>query len=215
MRAALGDTRVGKAFVSECSLSYAVGMAARARALTPQARRDSLIAATMPLLREHGREVTTRQIACAAAVAEGTIFRVFASKEELVDAAIAAALDPEPHIAAVAAVDRTGSLEDLMLRLTLLAQERLRGVFELMAAIGMVGPPEYARPHGDWYARLAHLQEEILAPHADELRVPVAEALHVLRLLTFAGTHSHIAKGRELAAEHIVDLVLNGIRKAP
>lgn len=190
-------------------------MSARARALTPQDRRDSLVAATVPLLREHGRDVTTRQIACAAGVAEGTIFRVFATKEELLDAAICAALDPEAYVVAVAAVDRTGSLEDLLLRLTRLAQERLRGIFELMAAIGMVGPPEHVRPHGEWYDRLSELQEELLAPHADELRVPVPEALHVLRLLTFAGTHAHIAKGRELSAEHIVDLVLNGTRKAP
>ena len=42
-----------------------------------------IVAATLPLLLEHGELVTTRQIAEAAGIAEGTIFRVFADKDEL------------------------------------------------------------------------------------------------------------------------------------
>ena len=61
----------------------------RARPMSPEERRDKLIDVTLDLLREHGRAVTTRQIAAAAGVAEGTIFRVVESKEELVEAAIA------------------------------------------------------------------------------------------------------------------------------
>ena len=60
----------------------------------------------MPLLVAHGTNVTTRQIADAAGVAEGTIFRVFADKEAVIDAAVEAALDPAPTEAALAAIDR-------------------------------------------------------------------------------------------------------------
>ena len=43
-----------------------------------------IVEATLPLLLEHGEMVTTRQIAEAAGIAEGTIFRVFADKDELI-----------------------------------------------------------------------------------------------------------------------------------
>ena len=55
--------------------------------MAPDERRAALVDVTLQLLREHGRGVTTRQIAEAAGVAEGTIFRVVDSKEQLVDAA--------------------------------------------------------------------------------------------------------------------------------
>jgi AcrR family transcriptional regulator len=68
----------------------------RVPALPPADRRAALIAVTIPLLREHGLAVSTRQIAEAAGVAEGTIFNVFPDKQSLLGAAVKAAFDPEP-----------------------------------------------------------------------------------------------------------------------
>ena len=76
----------------------------RAAALPPDERRSMIVAATLPLLLEHGDRVTTKQIAEAAGIAEGTIFRVFADKDEVIAAVIEAALDPEPLEAALAAI---------------------------------------------------------------------------------------------------------------
>ena len=63
-----------------------------------------IVAATLPLLLEHGDRVTSRQIAEAAGIAEGTIFRVFADKDEIIAAVIEAALDPAPLEAALAGI---------------------------------------------------------------------------------------------------------------
>ena len=54
-------------------------MTPRAAPLSPDERRRAIVDAVLPLLIEHGRAVTTRQMAEAAGIAEGTIFRVFDS----------------------------------------------------------------------------------------------------------------------------------------
>jgi AcrR family transcriptional regulator len=66
----------------------------RATALPPDERRSMIVAATLPLLLEHGDRVTSKQIAEAAGIAEGTVFRAFADKDELIVAVIEAARPP-------------------------------------------------------------------------------------------------------------------------
>src|SRR3954454_10741580 len=83
----------------------------RAAALPPEERRAAIVAAALPLLAAHGTAVTTREIAEAAGIAEGTIFRVFADKEALIRAAIEKAFDPAPLVAALEAIDRALPLD--------------------------------------------------------------------------------------------------------
>src|SRR6266540_3926294 len=65
----------------------------RAASLPPDERRSMIVAATLPLLLEHGEMVTTRQIADAAGIAEGTIFRVFSDKDAVISAVLEAAVE--------------------------------------------------------------------------------------------------------------------------
>ena len=58
--------------------------------MPPDARRQTIIDAARPLLIASGAQFTTRQVAEAAGVAEGTIFRVFDSKQDLLAAVIVA-----------------------------------------------------------------------------------------------------------------------------
>src|SRR5438105_10569477 len=76
----------------------------RATALPLDERRSMIVAATLPLLIEHGDRVTSRQIAEAAGIAEGTIFRAFGDKDEVIAAAIDSALDQAPLEAALSAI---------------------------------------------------------------------------------------------------------------
>jgi AcrR family transcriptional regulator len=195
----------------------------RATPLPPEARRASIIAATLPLLRIHGTAVTTAQIAMAAGIAEGTLFRVFPDKDSLIRAAICTAFDPSPAERELAGIDRRlGLREQLIAAVTILAR-RVEGVWQLMSMLGMTGPPvreTVGRPRGlagggKPTAALEPLLlqiAEMLEPYSAELRCDPAQAARLLRMMTFAGTHPRIAEGTPLTAAEIVAVVLDGIR---
>ena len=185
----------------------------RARPMTPDDRRQALVDATIPLLHEHGRSVTTKQIADAARVAEGTIFRVFDSKDDLVTAAVEQALDMGPFCAELEAIDLDQDLRARLIDLCTRLQDRFRGIFLLMTAMGMVGPPRAHR----------HMEED--RRHAEKIMVAVVDAdaelltctpvqlVHMLRMLTFSGTHPHISDGHILTPVEIVGTLLDGVLK--
>ncbi len=187
----------------------------RARPLPPDERRAALIAATVPLVCELGTKVTTRQIAEAAGVAEGTIFRVFADKDELVNAAVGAVLDPAPMIAEINGIDLDLPLRERMVQLAGILQRRLMSVFGLMHAMGVKGPPENLKEHRDAVRPVNDMVyaagEALLAADRHRFRYPLREVTRILRLVTFSGSHPLITDGSTLTAEEIVSVVLDGM----
>jgi len=180
--------------------------------MSPDDRRTALIEATLPLLLEHGRTVTSKQIAEAACVAEGTIFRVFDSKDDLVTAALDHAFALEPFLEDLRAVEQAESLRHMLAKLVTLLQIRFRGIFELMTAVGIVGPPKAHRHTEHHREEASAIMADLLAPYEHELAVPVGELVHITRLLTFSGSHPHISEGRILTTDEIVTTVLDGLR---
>lgn len=179
--------------------------------MTPEDRREALVEATLPLLLEHGRGVTTKQIADAAGIAEGTIFRVFDAKDDLVAAAVEKALDMEPFLADLEAVDLDQPLRDRLTTLCTLLQERFRDIFALMTAMGMVGPPKAHRHMEESRRRAERVMVAVVEPDADLLTCTPVQLVHMLRMLTFSGTHPHISDGHVLTPDQIAGTLLDGV----
>jgi AcrR family transcriptional regulator len=72
--------------------------------MTPEERREMIVRTALPLVSEHGAAVTTGQISRAAGIGEATIFRVFADKDELLDACVAEAVRTDHVLGEIAAI---------------------------------------------------------------------------------------------------------------
>lgn len=175
----------------------------RAAALPPGERRAALIEATAPLVLAHGRDLTTRQIAEAAGIAEGTIFRVFPDKDSLIAAVVEHVLDPGPTEALLGEIDPTLDFEARLLVATEIVQNRVRDIWALNALIG--------KDSGRTRRSSLHGLIGVIGPDAARLRTDPAVAAQALIGLTFAGTHPVVRDDSPLAPRDIVDLLLNGV----
>lgn len=183
----------------------------RAAPLTPEARRQSIIAATLPLLRLHGRAVTTSQIAMAAGVAEGTLFRVFTDKDALIDAAMTHAFDPAGTEAELSRIDASLALRDKVVAAAEILSRRIGQIWQLISVMRLPAPPPERKPSSDDDARLRALLASLFEPHRDEIRCEPDQGARLLRALAFAGTHPRMIE-QPLTAHEIASLLLDGIR---
>ena len=189
----------------------ATGAAARpgrATALPADERRAAIVAATVPLLVAVGTKVTTRQIADAAGVAEGTIFRVFADKEAVIDAAVEAALDPASTEAMLASIDRTLGFERQLAEAVEILRSRITEIWQLLSVLGRTSP---AKEH----AKRVDLREltALFEPQRHDLRQPPEVAARLLRGLVLTTSHPALVLGEPLSAEEIVSVLLDGVRE--
>ncbi len=176
-------------------------------------RREALIDATMEALRTQRRPLSTREIAQAAGVAEGTIFRIFASKDELIDAVVAKAFRPNRTLR-VESIPAGLPLRAWLIEFVTIIQDQLQNVFGLMEALGITSPPAAecdAEADADRADRLIAALDRAIAAGGAELRVGAPELFRYLRLLTFAGSHPGISDGEILTPAQIVDVVLTGV----
>jgi AcrR family transcriptional regulator len=199
--------------------------ATRAPALPPEQRRQAIVEAILPLLVEHGGGVTTRQLAEAAGVAEGTLFRVFEDKAALLHAAAHSVLDPDRAWRALADVDRDLSLDAMVATVAeQLLESRSRVMAVLMAVRGALaaehlssaatGPrrPDVARESD---GVLLEGLTALFARYREELRVEPERAARALRALVFGSRQPWATDADALTGPEIADLLVAGVREAP
>jgi AcrR family transcriptional regulator len=159
----------------------------RASSLPPEERRSMIVGATLRLLLEQGEMATSHDIAAAAGIAEGTIFRVFASKDELLQAVVDRQFDPEPIDAAIAAIDAGQSLEKVVTEVVGLLQQRVADIWKLMSVVGGRFHNHQRRPPVESPALV-----RLFETHRHELLVKPVQAAQSLRSFTLAMTHPMI-----------------------
>jgi AcrR family transcriptional regulator len=183
-------------------------MSQRAPAMPAEARRDAIVRATLPLLVERGGAVSTRQIAEAAGIAEGTIFRVFPDKDAVIQAAVELALDPEPTEEALGAIDAGLPFERQLVAAVAILQRRLEDIWALFSALGPAATSPKSGPPPDSEALTA-----LFAPHAPCcLTTDARTAGRRLRALVMALSHPMLIADEPSSPEEIVSLLLDGIR---
>jgi AcrR family transcriptional regulator len=188
--------------------------------MAPADRRAALVAATVPLLREHGLVVSTRQIARAAGVAEGTIFGVFPDKTSLIRAAVQQALDPDPVLAALGAIEPTAPLRARLTAATDIVSRRFVENAPLLAvARGLATSPdaigEVREQFGRSRQRILAAITAVVEPDRSALRRSPATVAGLLLLLVAATTHGMLGEARSgaesITGDEIVAVLLDGL----
>ena len=183
----------------------------RARPLSVEDRRSSIIDAVIPLLFEHGAAVTTKQIADAAGIAEGTIFRAFGDKDSLIEAAVQRFLDPEPIRRSLSYIDPDSTLEQKVNDILFQLRTRFTGIMGIMSAIGMK-----ARPSSGVNVRqeLVDVITTVLESESVRLRVPPAQAAYIIRIIAFAASIESFNSDYVFETTEIANFIVYGIGAA-
>ncbi|WP_051640370.1 TetR/AcrR family transcriptional regulator [Cellulomonas sp. URHE0023] len=205
----------------------------RAAPLPPDERRAAILLAIQPVLLERGAGVTTRELAEAAGVAEGTLFRVFTDKVTLIRAAIWTAIDPADAVPEIDAVDRTLPLRDRLIAVMRLGFARMDVMMRWMTLLHEVtrnqpAPEDNEKRMQEWgrqqdagSAAVRAAVERVIGPDASSLRMPVDQAVALFTTVLMGATMQAVdARRRNLAipppdAEQLVDLVLHGVVLIP
>jgi AcrR family transcriptional regulator len=182
-------------------------------------RRRAILDVVVPLLVEKGSALTTAEVARAAGIAEGTIFRVFPDKCALIYEAVKATMDPAPVADAIRAIGPSAPmavqlgeavrvLRDHFNRMTALG-DSLRSVSALPGA----QKRDVGRLIKESSSVISAALAELFERHRAALRVPPATATAAFRGLVFASAHPLLPPRERLAMEETVSILLSGIAK--
>lgn len=198
----------------------------RSAPLPAAERRQAIIKAARPLLIANGGRLTTKQVAEAAGIAEGTIFRVFYSKANLLKAVIADVLDPTELCEQIRALPAQANLTKHICALVTMIIENADDVHTVITALRLAstcddaaGPQPRRQPTHD---KAAHQQRVIavrdalsasLTPWSGQLRVSTDQAGFLIEGFAMAAIHPLFNDHTLTDPALLADVLINGIRK--
>jgi len=206
--------------VSERSLRYTAPVTDkhdRAEPLSADDRRQAIVEAVIPLLLEKGSAVTTREMAEAAGIAEGTIFRVFPDKTSVIHAAIEVSMDPAQISHAITSIPRTDPLPVQLQAAARILVERSERVGALVGVLRSSGSHGSGAPAGarqyvtDANTAILGTLIELFERNSDEIRVIPRHAAIAFRGFVFAMAHPLVSADEKASMSESIDVLMNGI----
>lgn len=189
----------------------------RAEPLAPEARREAILGAVIPLLISRGPSVTTAEMAKAAGIAEGTIFRVFPDKPSLLHEALKSSFDPTPTLESLAAIERALPLEVRLRKAAAIILKRAERVHALAAVLRSMSPGGHTH-YADAHKTAIEANSMILwgltrmfRDESDRLAVEPARAAVAFRALLYAVSTPLCDPKDLITADEAIAILLNGI----
>jgi AcrR family transcriptional regulator len=194
------------------------GRSGRAPAMNVHDRRAAILAVAVPMLMEHGGNVTTSEIAAAAGIAEGTLFRAFRDKQALLAACLQAALESDAEVARIERIDRSLPLAERLTSAATAVSDYQNRLWSVMVALRGAGLDPHPGDHANAehsnppraMVRISGAIAELF--DADQLRVAPDLAARLLLGSVFSNQLQAVGLGDSGASlPELVELFLHGI----
>lgn len=195
----------------------------RAAPMAPDDRRRAILDAVVPVLLERGPQLTTREIADAAGVAEGTLFRVFEDKHELLLEACWHVMTPDRARTWMSEIDTSGSLEDTVRQIVSTMADGMDRVVRVMLAVRSLSEGSHhdgghnrgRGPTREFFEESNRAVVESLTwalrPHRTELALPPERAALLVRALVTGATHPGGGDQHRPTVAEITQVLMAGI----
>jgi AcrR family transcriptional regulator len=194
--------------------------------MSQEERRAAIVRSTLPLLLEHGGTVSTSQIAAAAGIAEGTVFRAFKDKQDLLLACMRAGINSEAEVTTITGIGRDRPLDQRLVEAVRAISVYIDRMWTVGQALRTAGITEamQRRMHGDdegeprepgpppELLRVADAMGGLFDKAADNLRIDPERAVRMLLSLVFSNRMQGAGFGQPLDdPSELVDLFLHGV----
>ncbi|ONI85614.1 TetR family transcriptional regulator [Saccharothrix sp. ALI-22-I] len=183
--------------------------------MSPEDRREAIVAATVPLLFDHGANVTTSQIAKAAGIAEGTVFRAFKDKQELIHTCVRSVLAIDAELELIEQARQAGTLAERLSWAISAVSSYLDRMWKLISVLRDSGyDPHNEREHKGPPAEMQRIAEHVASLFGpdDDLRVDPSLAARLLLGLVFTNRMQGKGFGDSTAdTDQLVELYLHGV----
>ena len=187
---------------------------APAKRLSPEERREQILTAVVPVIAEFGAATSSKQLADAAGVSEGTIFRVFDDKLALFRAVFRQEAEAAYRIDSLASQEFE-NLDAVTRAIVETCVERIGRFMTIAPALLSALRADHG--HDDFkHGEQAHVQfirdiAALIEPFASELRVPTTAAATTIAAVATTAAHVWGLGDTALDSESAIDILLHGI----